>query len=502
MSRISQLIRIAAGMSILLLAVGCEEDGDPKKVGDLRVSSVLGGSVTLGWTQVDDGTGAPANYLLGYGSPKIVWDSASLNPVTIVGTQVGAPIAYTVENLSLGASYEFSVASFRYLDGGSLRVAPPSEPAPAFVAPDFPGPITDLAVTSVTSTSVTIRWTQVTNGSNTAANYAVAKGTPTIDWNTALPTAVEVAGTQVGTQRTFTFSGLTPATAYQFQVAAIRGSLGASPEFGPIAAAVGATTTAVPPPPPAGAFFTDNFDTGARLNANGFTWEATGSRVAVTTEKPFSGTHSLRLLYGPDADLQDSNAEQRFNLGRNVTAIWIEYMLYVPDNYRHRAQPGTSVNNKVFFIWNTVYGSGSGTWQAGYEVDRASDSTSNIRPMSSKEFGTNATFVESSGLGHPDYGKPLFGPQNALKPGTWNRIRLQFARSSAAGATDGIMRFWIGDTMFAQMTNGPFRNFGNVGETVLRNGYFMGYSNSGNTAATSGFIDDVRFYETDPGWVP
>jgi hypothetical protein len=237
-----------------------------------------------------------------------------------------------------------------------------------------------------------------------------------------------------------------------------------------------------------------------RENNNGFTWGSGGSRVSVQ-EVPAGRTGwGLRFRYGADADGSDSSAEQRFNLGRNCAAVWIEYSLYIPANFAHRTQTTGATNNKFLMIWNTTYGSGSGTWQAGYEYLRAGDTSSNLRPMSSKEFGTNALYVTSGALDHPDNNKPFIGSSNPLTPGNWHTIRLQFQRSSAGGASDGVMKMWIDGTLFASMTNGPFRNFDNIGDTVLRNGYFMGWSNSGFTEVTDFFIHQPTFYDSDPGW--
>jgi len=301
-----------------------------------------------------------------------------------------------------------------------------------------------------------------------------------VTWSSGNPSVATVDGSG-------TVKGLDGGTA---QITGVHGSLGDL-------AAVTVTEVASPPEPELTGtpFFSDDFDSGAKTNANGFTWSG---GVPVSSDRARSGSYSLRFSYGPNAVGADATAEQRFNMGRNLAEVWIEYYLWVPSNFAHRNDaPG---NNKFFQIWNTTYGSGSGTWQAGYEYERLTDSTSSIRPMSSKEFGTNAKFVTSTGLGHPDSGKPFIGSSNPLRPGYWTQIRLQFSRSSASLATDGIMRIWIDGVMFAEMTNGPFRNYENIGETVLRNGYFLGWSNSGFTEATCFYIDDVRFYDVDPGW--
>lgn len=264
---------------------------------------------------------------------------------------------------------------------------------------------------------------------------------------------------------------------------------------------VGSTTVTVggapPTPPPEGdPFYSTSFASGTVASdndANGFTWGSPKNTAVVT----FDSRTALRFRYTPGGG-GTQQAEQRFNMGQDLPEVWIEYDLHIPANFAHvNVSPN---NNKFFMIWNTVYGSGSGTWQAGYEFQRSGAASSTIRPMSSKEFGTNASFVTSSGLGHPDQGKAFIGAGNPLTPDAWHQIRLYFARSSAGGASDGVFQMWIDGTLFASMTNGPFRNLDNIGDTVLRNGYFMGTANALYTEQTDFHMTDVSFYSTDPGW--
>jgi hypothetical protein len=249
-------------------------------------------------------------------------------------------------------------------------------------------------------------------------------------------------------------------------------------------------------PPDGDPFFSDDFAGTQRNNDNGFTWGSGGTRVTVAS---FDGFNCLRFRYGPDAEGSDSSAQQSFNMGQDLPSVWIDYDLHVPANFAHRSQSGAT-NNKFLMIWNTVYGSGSGTWQGGYEYTRSGAAASNVRIMSSLESGSNADSVTDR-PSFTDNGKAFIGAARPLVPGAWSRVRLQFQRSSASGVADGVMRMWIGDTLFAE-TFGLFRNLNDVGTTVLRNGYFMGWSNSGFTDETLFHIKRVRFYSTDPGWTP
>lgn len=252
-----------------------------------------------------------------------------------------------------------------------------------------------------------------------------------------------------------------------------------------------------PPTPPEGdPFYTTSFAVAglpSNNNADGFTWNGPKNTECVT----FDTRTCLRLRYVPGG-AGTQQAEQRFNMGRDCANVWIEYDLYVPANFTHENESPS--NNKFFMIWNTTYGSGSGTWQAGYEYLRSGAASSNLRPMSSKEFGTNASFVTSAGLNHPDNNAPFIGASNPLTLGAWHTLRMQFSRSSTGGASDGILRLMVDGVMIAEMTNGPFRNLDNIGDTVLRNGYFMGTANALFLEQTDWYITDLSFYDTNPGW--
>jgi uncharacterized protein YjdB len=96
-----------------------EPSADPGRVTDLTATEVTTSTATLSFTQVDDGTGAPAQYLLRYRqAPYAHWGTA--NPVeagscagSVAGTAVGQPLTCTVGGLEPGTSYGFQVIAFR-----------------------------------------------------------------------------------------------------------------------------------------------------------------------------------------------------------------------------------------------------------------------------------------------------------------------------------------------------------------------------------------------------
>jgi hypothetical protein len=487
--------------TLLLAPLACEgvfglADGSPARVDDVQVSSVSTTSVQLSWTEVDDGTGVAADYVVAYGTPTVTLPVSTESVVLVEGVTIGAQLFATVDGLERGTSYEFVIASYR----GDLDSLPVFGPLSAIVdtttEADAPGDIASLTAPVVGSTSASIQWTQTDDGTGNPSNYAVVIGTPTVNWDAAFASAIQVNGTSIGAQRIHQFTGLLPSTAYQVQVASIRGSLGASPVVGPPSEVESFTTTAAG----VGAtpFFSDDFDNGQRTNANGFSW-GTATQATVSSERAFNGTHALRFPFGPNAANSDSHSEQRFNLGQYLSEYWVEYMLYVPSNFIHRDD--RPANNKFYMTWRDTYSDVSGgTWRIGYEYEDAAIGSPNsiIRAMSSR---WDYNSWESSGLSHPDNYQPLIGGTGPIAVGQWSRIRMQFRAASSRAASDGIMRMWVNDALYAEKTDGKFHNFYDTpADASLRNGYFLGWSNSGFTELTVFFIDAVKFYNTNPGW--
>ena len=135
-----------------------------------------------------------------------------------------------------------------------------------------PGTVTDLKVSAIDSTGVTLTFTQVNDGTGKPAQYDVRYSVAPISWGSATSAtsgtcAVPVMGTAIGSPLTCTVLGLRPATSYQFQLIAFRGTLNYNAVFGGLSNVVAATTTSSAsssssPPPgsynePAGMTFID-----------------------------------------------------------------------------------------------------------------------------------------------------------------------------------------------------------------------------------------------------
>lgn len=245
-------------------------------------------------------------------------------------------------------------------------------------------------------------------------------------------------------------------------------------------------------PEPASAFFTDTFEGGVKNNANGFSWNGTGSRVSVVS---FDGRDCLRFRYGPDDATKDSTAEQRFNMGRSLQELWLEYWIHIPANFSIRAD--FPANNKFLALWPNNYSTVGETYVVA-EFERDGTDSSRARIIAYADpFYTDGTSIRS---GDAILTSPFL---SAALRGTWNRVRVHYKIASGPGMTDGIYEFWLNDTLMAR-SRSDYSIYSTGGQNFIRNGYFMGWANSGYTDVTdfhiSGGVDGPKFYQDNPGW--
>ncbi len=90
----------------------------PSAVSDFAVAATTDSSVTLSFTEVNDGSGGAASYEVRLAAGTISWGSAA--PVVsgscstpLAGTSVGTKRTCTVGGLTAGTSYQFQVVAFR-----------------------------------------------------------------------------------------------------------------------------------------------------------------------------------------------------------------------------------------------------------------------------------------------------------------------------------------------------------------------------------------------------
>jgi hypothetical protein len=89
----------------------------------LNVVTATDSTVTVRWTQVDGGGGAPASYEVRYAPSPISWSLADVGcDVPSVGGQIGAPMSCAIDGLEPGTTYDIQLSAFS-AGGGVARGA-------------------------------------------------------------------------------------------------------------------------------------------------------------------------------------------------------------------------------------------------------------------------------------------------------------------------------------------------------------------------------------------
>ncbi len=109
------------GLAIVLFPLAACTAGNPAEpaadaavVEDLSVTGATDSTLTLEWTEVEDGTGGPASYAVRYASPPIDWETASPGcEPTLAGQEVGRTMSCTIGGLEAETTYEIELTSFR-----------------------------------------------------------------------------------------------------------------------------------------------------------------------------------------------------------------------------------------------------------------------------------------------------------------------------------------------------------------------------------------------------
>src|SRR5438094_2819866 len=241
--------------------------GLPAGVTDLAVAATTDTSATLSFTEVDDGTGAPASYDIRFLPTPLVWGGAvpSVKRGTcatpVAGTAIGARRSCTVLGLTTGTAYDFELVSYRgtlmvnAVFGALSNLANGTARTPVTpVTPTAPGAVTDLKVAGATDTLITLSFTEVTDGSGRPASYDLRYATgSTVSWGGSTPSvsrgtcATPLTGTAIGAKRSCTVLGLAASTTYSFELVAFRGTLTVDAVFGALSNVATGTTTAGTP---------------------------------------------------------------------------------------------------------------------------------------------------------------------------------------------------------------------------------------------------------------
>ena len=216
----------AAGLSAALVAClkPAPTESGPLMVTPASASVLVGDTVKLSVAPValGDASGSGAD-------PAVRWSSSNTSVATVTPAGLVTAVAPGVATITATSNGRSGAATIRVV------------PRPP------PGTVEDLTVDAVTDSSVSLAFTEVSDGSGRPAAYDVRFAATPISWGRATivsqgTCAAPLKGTAVGAMRRCTVLGLAAGTDYSFQLVAFRGALNVNAVFGELSNIATGTT--------------------------------------------------------------------------------------------------------------------------------------------------------------------------------------------------------------------------------------------------------------------
>jgi len=339
------------------------------------------------------------------------------------------------------------------------------------VPPVNPGTVTDLAVVGVTDTAATLAVTEVNDCTALPSSYDVRYQVGTITWGITATSvtrgtcATPLAGTAIGAKRTCTVLGLTPATAYQFQLVAFRGTLSLNAVFGGLSNITGATTTTsssgsgAPQPGPTDTIvFQEGFESG---NYNAWTLVPANDRYSIATDptRVHSGKYSLQVLYTPT----DMYGELVRWFMPGYDEIYVKFYVMFEENFGHGPHFVTICGSRIdasgsCFGQAGVVPNGTDYFYAGIDPDYVGDDS--LRPVSFYTYWPDMSCC---------YGNRFLqtAPQTPLIRGQWQEV-VYHIKLNTPGQYDGSQTLWVNGVKKIDVQNMRWRTTTDLRLNMIR----------------------------------
>lgn len=352
-----------------------------------------------------------------------------------------------------------------------------------------PATVTDLSVVAIADTTATISFTQVNDGTGLPAKYELRYATAPISWGTAASVAsgtcsTPIAGTAIGTKLTCTVNGLSPSTAYNFQIVAFRGTLNVNAVFGALSAVTAGTTTSgpvitPPPPPPANVFFQESFDD---ANLSGRGWYDNTGLLLTTSEHTGSSGSSAQFHFLAGATTPTSGGAIRHKFPAS-NSMYVAYDVKYSTNWVGSAHTYHPHEFYALSTWDADYDGLSNDWLTLYleenyqnggiprmsmQDNKAINTSLGALPVNIINLTENRSTAGCNGMvevnmgsecwnGPPWYNlKQLNGPvvfqpnPGAGYKNNWNHVEAYYQLNTivnGVGQANGVMQYWFNGTL-------------------------------------------------------
>src|SRR5438105_3294459 len=458
--------------------------GLPAGVTDLAVAATTDTSATLSFTEVDDGTGAPASYDIRFLPTPLVWGGAvpSVKRGTcatpVAGTAIGARRSCTVLGLTTGTTYNFEVVAYR----GTLKVD-----AVFGALSNIATSSTWAVVAPVASVSVAPATATVTTGGtqHLAATLKDASGNGltgrSVAWTSSNAAVATIGG-----------SGLSAGTTYSFELVAYRGTLNVNAVFGGLSnAASGATTSSSSggggsggggAPGGGTVLLQENFADGA-FAARG--WYDNPDMPVTTAQHMPGATAALEIHMPPGAVYAQFGSAARHAFQPTPTlyiSYWVKYSanwvgsgsmdhpheFYVLSNQDGQYAPLANDWLTAYIETNFVNGAGAPrlTLQDNLAINRSMGTTPvNLIGVTENRSVGGCNGIMESNLFSECYGSGTYNDKQFNRGGTvafqaqpgaagyksnWNHVEVYEQMNSVVGGVgvpDGVLQYWFNGTL-------------------------------------------------------
>ena len=451
----------------------------------------------------------------------VTWTSSSTNVATVSDSGL-------VTGVAAGTS-QITATSQGKTGSATITVSSGSSPPPT----TNPGTVTDLRVSAIDSTGVTLTFTQVNDGTGQPAKYDVRYAVAPISWGTATATTsgsctTPVSGTGIGTALTCQVLGLKPSTNYEFQLIAFRGTLNQDATFGDLSNVVAATTNASgspPPPPPGGTLlFSENFEN-ASLGTRG--WYDNTNAVISTAEHVSGSTASSQYRFLAGASTPTTGGAQRHKFTPS-NSLYVSFYVKYSTNW---VGSGKSYHPHEFYILSSLDGDYDGPSENFLDVYIEENYQNGGRPrlaiQDNKSVNTSQGAVPNNLIGVTENrstsgcngvvetnifsecfnagsywynSKQLTGPVTFQpNPGAgyksnWNFVEAYFQLNTivnGVGQANGVMQYWFNGTLIIDRHDILFRT--GARPTLQFNQFLIApYIGDGSPVDQSMWIDNLR----------
>ena len=384
------------------------------------------------------------------------------------------------------------------------------------VIADDPDRVTDLSVVATDEDLATLRWTEVEDGTGSAANYAIRYASPDFSdgWGAAYETEVSVEGSAVGSTLEYDLNGLEAGTQYEFRMVAYRGTLNEDATFGSLSNIADGETEGGSTEDDGGSEGDEGSDDGSSSDGeDGSTGDTGGSATPVFYDGFESGDNSKEMngyrwvstwgtpesASGDGAPVLEGEWSHRFRQlndcgnsrnthiriegespDQHLDEFWFEYAIRIPDNYAHTCQG----NNK---------------WAEFFHPDSRGTTlvAPNTRRNDARDGGSRlVTYTQITDNSQSLSGSDAF--VTTSDRGNWVRYRF-YARRGTIGNADGALVIWKnGVKMYESQSldiSSPTEALNSFGAWQI-----MGWDNSGWPETITWYVDEVRLYADNPGW--